>query len=131
LFAQVLGVDRVGVDDNFFDLGGHSLLVTRLISRIRSVLGVELAHPAAVFDNPTVQSLARSLDQAAGRRSALDTHRPAAAVAVCRSRSSGCGSWGSWRGRARRITWPFAWRLRGRLDTDALSAAVGDVGGPA
>ncbi|BBX46971.1 hypothetical protein MCOO_29860 [Mycobacterium cookii] len=58
IYVQLLGVQRVGMDDSFFDLGGHSLLAMRLVARVGAELGVEIPIQA-VFDEPTVAGLAR------------------------------------------------------------------------
>ncbi|MEV7939327.1 amino acid adenylation domain-containing protein [Kitasatospora sp. NPDC088264] len=62
IWAEVLGVARVGVEDGFFELGGDSILSIRVISRIRAALGLAVS-PRQLFDTPTVAGLAAWLDQ--------------------------------------------------------------------
>ena len=60
IFADLLQVPRAGAEDSFFDLGGHSLLGTQLVSRLRESFGVEV--PLRIlFERPTVRALAESL----------------------------------------------------------------------
>src|SRR5262249_23207232 len=63
VWRDVLGVDRVGADDNFFDLGGNSLLLVRARARLQEVLGRPVP-TLALFRCPTVRTLAEYLAEA-------------------------------------------------------------------
>ncbi len=65
IWQDVLQVERVGIHDNFFDLGGHSLLLARLASRLESAMAREI-EILDLFRNPTVASLARFLAGSSG-----------------------------------------------------------------
>jgi amino acid adenylation domain-containing protein len=62
LVAELLRLERVGIDQNFFLLGGHSLLGAQLIARIRALYGVELTLQG-LFDNPTVASMSTEIER--------------------------------------------------------------------
>ncbi|MFE5705856.1 amino acid adenylation domain-containing protein [Rhodococcus koreensis] len=60
VFADVLGIDRVGADDDFFELGGNSLVATRVASALRDRLGTDVVLQW-IFRNPTPEGLARRI----------------------------------------------------------------------
>mgnify|MGYP000889424858 FL=1 len=127
VIAEVLGLDRVGLDDDFFDLGGNSLVATRVAAR----LGHELDTPVAVrmlFETSGVEALAAALEPLAG-----SGNRPAV---VARDRQDRAPL-----SLAQRRMWllnqldtdaagyniPLVLRLTGSLDVPALVASLRDV----
>ncbi|MES4891873.1 non-ribosomal peptide synthase/polyketide synthase [Streptomyces sp. NPDC096012] len=123
VFAEVLGIEPPGVEDDFFRLGGDSILSIRLASRLAEVFATDLT-PRAVFTHPTPAGLARLVS---GTRPA---HRPAI-VPVARDAVAPM-SYAQQRlwfleeftpGGAEYVT-ALALRLRGTLDTGALGAAL-------
>ncbi|MFP5287403.1 MAG: non-ribosomal peptide synthetase, partial [Thermoanaerobaculia bacterium] len=62
IWSEVLGVERVGAGDDFFNLGGHSLSAARVLSRVRSAFGIELPL-SLMFDKRTLEGMASSVDE--------------------------------------------------------------------
>ncbi|MFE7097135.1 amino acid adenylation domain-containing protein, partial [Streptomyces erythrochromogenes] len=134
LVAEILGIPHAGIDDDFFALGGDSLHATRLVSRIRAALDIDLA-VAAVFDHPQVAALAAVCEAGAGPddapsdAAARPAVRPAARPDVLPLSAAQYRMWFHSRleGRSAAYQLPVAVRLRGPLDRAALEAALGDL----
>ncbi|KAA0016498.1 non-ribosomal peptide synthetase, partial [Antrihabitans cavernicola] len=127
VFADVLGIEQVGLDDDFFALGGNSLVATRVVARIGAALGVRLP-VRALFDAPTVEALAA--------RSEMRTGATVLPTLTARPRPDRIPL-----SMAQQRMWflnrfdtesavnnvPAAIRLSGALDLAALRLALGDV----
>ena len=128
LFAEVLGLDRAGAGDSFFDLGGDSLLAMRLIARIRGVLDAEVGI-RDLFADPTPAGLARAVLGGARSRPPVVPVVPrpeALPLSFAQSRMWFLNRLG---GAETAYNIPLALRLTGDLNRAALEAALADVAG--
>ena len=127
IYAQVLGLERVGVDDSFFELGGDSLSAMRVIAAVNTGLDAGLA-VRAVFEAPTVAQLAPRIGEEAGRREPLVAVERPAVVPLSFAQSR---LWfiDQLQGPSPVYNMAVALRLSGRLDAEALGAALADVVG--
>ncbi|MCV7442445.1 amino acid adenylation domain-containing protein [Mycobacterium paraense] len=127
IYAQVLGVERVGVDDSFFDLGGDSLSAMRLVAAINSGLGAAVA-VRAVFEAPTVAQLATRIHGGEGGLEPL-VAGPRPEVVPLSFAQNRLWFIDQLQGPSPVYNLAVALRLRGRLDADAFCAALADVVG--
>ncbi|ETA91408.1 peptide synthetase, partial [Mycobacterium avium 10-5581] len=125
IYAQVLGLERVGVDDSFFDLGGDSLSAMRVVAAINSALDAHLA-VRTVFEAPTVAQLAlRMGGDGEGRRPLVAGERPT--VVPLSYAQSRLWFLDRFEGGVATYNMPTAFRISGPLDVEALTAAIDDV----
>ncbi|WP_156734757.1 non-ribosomal peptide synthetase, partial [Mycobacterium sp. E183] len=127
IYAQVLGVDRVGIDQSFFDLGGDSISAMRLIAAVNTDLD-EYLSVRAVFEAPTVAQLALRVGEGAGGLEPL-VAGPRPAVVPLSFAQSRLWFLDQLQGPSPVYNMAAAMRLRGPLDAQALGAALADVVG--
>ncbi|WP_156745118.1 condensation domain-containing protein, partial [Mycobacterium sp. 1165178.9] len=125
IYAHVLGLERVGIDDSFFELGGDSLSAMRLIAAINTSLDSALT-VRAVFEAPTVAQLTPRLGGSGSALAPLTVMTRPAAVPVSFAQNR------LWfleqlQGPSPVYNMAAALRLRGPLDVEALRAALADV----
>ncbi len=125
IYAQVLGVERVGVDDSFFDLGGDSIMAMRVIAAINTGLDAGLG-VHTLFDAPTVAQLATRIGEGAGGRAPMVAGERPEAVPLSFAQSR---LWfiDQMQGGVATYNVPTAFRISGPLDVETLAAALDDV----
>jgi amino acid adenylation domain-containing protein len=129
IWAEVLGLERAGVTESFFDLGGHSILAALVISSIRALFAVEL--PVRVlFEGPTVAEVANAVEEM--RRAELPVLPPVVPVERTGALPLSFAQERLWftdrlEPGSALYNIPGAWRLGGALDGAALERALGEI----
>ncbi len=126
IWAEVLGMERVGAEDGFFDRGGHSLLATRVVSRVGRVFGVALPL-RALFEAPTVRELAARIEavRSAGTPPAPPMERvPRSGPLPLSFAQQRLWVVDQLEPGSAAYNMPYALRLRGSLDSAALRAGL-------
>ncbi|MFH9663541.1 condensation domain-containing protein [Streptomyces sp. NPDC017248] len=126
IFCDVLKVDRVSIDDSFFQLGGHSLLAGRLSARVRAVLHAEIPL-RTVFESPTVASLAAHLAHAGSRRRPRLRRMERGPEIPLSHTQRRLWFLNRLHGAAATYNMPIAYRLRGPLNVRAVERALNDL----
>ncbi|RAP57228.1 non-ribosomal peptide synthetase [Oleiagrimonas sp. MCCC 1A03011] len=123
IWTTLLHVERVGRHDDFFQLGGHSLLTVKVMSRLRARLGVDVP-VSALFARPTLAEFAGYVAEATP--SALPEVTPAERGAQSPASFAQRRQWflAQMDGAATAYHVPYGLKLRGRLDTQALRRAL-------
>ncbi|MQY21387.1 D-alanine--poly(phosphoribitol) ligase subunit 1 [Nocardia sp. RB20] len=128
VFADVLGIDRVGADDDFFALGGNSLVAAQVVARLTTALDARIS-VAALFDTPVVADLAAGIVPGSGNTASrpplVRAERPERVpLSLAQQRMWVLNQIDP---ESPSYNLPFAIRLSGTLDVDALRSAVLDV----
>ena len=129
MWELVLGLDRVGEEDDFFAVGGHSLMAAQLMSRVRDVFKVEIT-VRTLFDAPRLGQLARAIEEAQrATAKVVPTLRPMTRPALLPLSYAQRRLWfiDKLNGSSPEYNMPGAWRLRGKLDVEALERAINAI----
>ncbi|WXK67194.1 amino acid adenylation domain-containing protein [Nonomuraea sp. N2-4H] len=127
IWCEVLELDDVGIDDDLFDLGGHSLTITQISARIRESLGVDVSLDA-FFDDPTIQGVVEEIVRLQGDRPAAEIRpRPEGVVPPLSFVQERLWFLQKFDPDDASYNMYLVLRLRGELDTGALQEALDAV----